>query len=103
MKWLDYAACLGAADADDATGSVEAQHRFIKRYCLRCPVTQECGEYGLNWPGVYGGATKKKRADLASPARQPCGTAAAYRRHYDRGEQPCDPCREAHNAARAAA
>ena len=26
---------------------------------------------------------------------QPCGTPAAYRRHYDRGEKPCDPCAQA--------
>lgn len=26
-----------------------------------------------------------------------CGTNAAYVRHLQRGEEPCDPCREAHN------
>jgi hypothetical protein len=25
----------------------------------------------------------------------PCGTAAAYQRHYLNGETPCDPCRAA--------
>jgi hypothetical protein len=29
------------------------------------------------------------------PALQPCGTRAAYRRHRNRGEQPCQPCRDA--------
>ncbi|MCP2339213.1 hypothetical protein [Actinomadura rupiterrae] len=29
---------------------------------------------------------------------QPCGTRAAYKRHKRRGEQPCEPCRQA-NAA----
>jgi hypothetical protein len=29
------------------------------------------------------------------PDLQPCGTPAAYRRHTDRGEKPCDPCVEA--------
>jgi len=28
---------------------------------------------------------------------EPCGTLAAYRRHYRRGEPPCDACRIAHN------
>lgn len=27
--------------------------------------------------------------------RQPCGTRAAYRRHLNAGEQPCDACIEA--------
>ncbi len=26
---------------------------------------------------------------------QPCGTPAAYQRHYKRGEEPCGACREA--------
>jgi hypothetical protein len=29
---------------------------------------------------------------------QPCGTPAAARRHYLRGERPCDPCRDAERA-----
>lgn len=29
---------------------------------------------------------------------QPCGTNAAYQRHLQHGEQPCEPCREAHKA-----
>ena len=28
----------------------------------------------------------------------PCGTAAAYRRHYNRGEKPCDVCRRSQTA-----
>lgn len=31
---------------------------------------------------------------LGRPMR-PCGTRAAYQRHLDRGEWPCDPCAEA--------
>jgi hypothetical protein len=27
---------------------------------------------------------------------KPCGTDAAYSRHLKRGEDPCDPCKEAH-------
>ncbi|GIE46187.1 hypothetical protein [Actinoplanes lobatus] len=30
-----------------------------------------------------------------SPALQPCGTRAAYRRHRRRGEDTCQPCRDA--------
>lgn len=29
---------------------------------------------------------------------QPCGTRAAYQRHYRNGEKPCRPCRDAYNS-----
>lgn len=32
--------------------------------------------------------------------RKPCGTRAAYLRHLDHGEPPCDPCAEANAAHR---
>jgi hypothetical protein len=32
------------------------------------------------------------------PWFQPCGTPAARRRHWERGEQPCQPCLEAERA-----
>ncbi|UJQ87140.1 hypothetical protein SEA_BAILEYBLU_1 [Arthrobacter phage BaileyBlu] len=31
----------------------------------------------------------------ASPKLRPCGTYAAYRRHLRRGEEPCEPCKQA--------
>ncbi len=71
MSWLERARCLGAADANDATGTVEEQYRFIARYCRHCEVTQQCGEYGGNWPGVYGGLTKKTRSDRAGRVGRP--------------------------------
>jgi hypothetical protein len=33
------------------------------------------------------------------PATQPCGTAAAYKRHIYHGEEPCEACREANRTA----
>jgi hypothetical protein len=35
-----------------------------------------------------------------SPSVLPCGTPAAYRRHYKKGEKPCQACREGYNASR---
>ncbi|GAB3117979.1 hypothetical protein GCM10027160_29370 [Streptomyces calidiresistens] len=32
----------------------------------------------------------------------PCGTTAAYSRHRRRGEEPCQPCRDAYNASQRA-
>lgn len=34
----------------------------------------------------------------APPRLQPCGTPAAYQRHIDHNEKPCDPCVEAMRA-----
>jgi hypothetical protein len=34
---------------------------------------------------------------------KPCGTHAAYCRHIQRGEQPCEPCKAGHAEYRAAA
>lgn len=31
---------------------------------------------------------------------EPCGTPAAYRRHYRKGQKPCQRCRDAFNAAK---
>lgn len=38
--------------------------------------------------------------DETSRVLQPCGTPAAYQRHWRRGERPCRPCVEAHYASR---
>lgn len=31
---------------------------------------------------------------------EPCGTTAAYRRHYRKGQKPCQRCRDATNLAK---
>ncbi len=35
---------------------------------------------------------------MSAPAAHACGTYAAYQRHRKRGEQPCDPCKQANTA-----
>jgi len=30
---------------------------------------------------------------------EPCGTTAAYRRHYRKGQRPCQRCRDANSLA----
>jgi hypothetical protein len=36
-----------------------------------------------------------RRVPDVGPELQPCGTPAAYQRHVDHDEKPCDPCVEA--------
>lgn len=45
---------------------------------------------------AHADSRRRQRALVA-----PCGTEAAYRRHYSRGESPCDACRVAHSATNA--
>ena len=51
-------------------------------------------EYQRRWRAKHGARTGQP----GRPATQPCGTLAAYRRHLQKGETPCDACRAA-NAA----
>jgi len=36
---------------------------------------------------------------VGRPATEPCGTVAAYKRHKRRGEDACQRCKDAYNAA----
>ena len=76
-----------------------------------CPVRTECGdtaEYRREPFGVWGGHDVNPTGGLSAPRGRPpkgghgCGTVRAFKRHLDRGETPCQACREAANAAYAA-
>lgn len=95
------------------------RHARARGVCRACPLTGADGacsrERHPESTGIYGGVLwvgrgvgPAHRADVPQPRRverapvpvQPCGTEAAYQRHYTRGEEPCDACREAARQAR---
>lgn len=80
--------------------------------CLRhCPWLQQCRAEPPTVDGVIGGVLYTRLGvphhyqpeEVACPACVPParqhGTDAGYSRHRRRGEQPCMPCRNAHNEA----
>jgi hypothetical protein len=109
-EWTARAACRGA-DLTAAFGTAEQQHAFIAAFCRDCPVKQECGEWGRDEFGVFGGLTQKTRSDRMGrtmrtgktsrrprPEGDPCGTHRGVRWHQRRGEEPCQGCVEARRA-----
>jgi WhiB family redox-sensing transcriptional regulator len=84
--------------------------REAKLVCARCPVRAECLTYALEHGerfGIYGGLSERERRALERRPRtirhtavQPCGTAAAYKRHQRNGEEPCQACRDGHAKAK---
>jgi hypothetical protein len=101
---------MGAVEAESAlTTPAELLHLFTETMHRVFP-----GDCPDLWEDCYA-CRQRARALIAvlypdaMPARevlsrtrvatlQPCGTPAAYARHIKRGEEPCDPCREANNA-----
>ena len=122
--WMRVAACadydpeVWFPDANDTAGIETAA-----AICRTCPVRAECLEHALRLNldhGVFAGTTRDQRRHLrhlrgiklagGPMVLRPHGTAAAYRRHYRRGERPCEVCADAEQlrcslyaAARAAA
>ena len=76
----------------DRRGQVEA-----RRICAACPVRDMCAEYAHELGvthGVWGGEFRNDRNHTSEGQyhRRPCGTAAAARRHFRKGEKLCQPC-----------
>lgn len=100
--WYSDANCLGL-DASlffaDAPGP---NMTGAKAVCAGCSVADQCLKHAMDtheFYGVWGGTSPKQRRKLREgrPIRRhlkPCGTPAAYRRHKDHGEEPCDVCIE---------
>lgn len=120
--WANAALCRYDDPEIWFTDATEHDARLV---CGWCPVRQHCldeamaADNGLGTSsryGVYGGLTGKERAKLAARRRklapvpppapatgqatEPCGTPAAYRRHFRRKETPCEACRTADRVAR---
>lgn len=116
--WRTLGTCSTTPDDDlwFAEPSDKATTHDAITVCLACPVVLLCrqaaadeerGDGKQSRYGIRGGLTPVQRwaADPHTQAGKgkggrrlaPCGTNAAYDRHTRNGEQPCDPCRRAHN------
>lgn len=89
-----------------------------KNICQPCPARQECLDWALTYRephGVWGGLSPGERARLrpgrpvpaslsrrVPPRKKPInhGTAGGYAAHHRRHEPMCQPCRDAHQAAK---
>lgn len=107
-QWMARAACLNA-DTEVFFPDTGDSADEAKRICARCPVVQQCLDWALSLPaetvGIWGATTVSERRTLrrmgaARTGRTPrvCGSPSGYERHRRNGEDPCDPCRRAHNA-----
>lgn len=86
-------------------GLTEDERREVKRRATARPPQRDCADCGETFqPGL---ASQKRCVPCRMPPLKPCGTEAAYRRHMEAGERPCDACatarREYRQAARAKA
>lgn len=116
--------CIGDPDPDlwfpkDGHSSTRNREREAeaRKICSTCPVRSECLTYAIEnrETGIWGGTDEAERRLIlrrmrrkgeAPPAPKrglaPCGTPAAARRHWRRGEPACMACAEAANLARIA-
>lgn len=117
--WRQQANCLGTAVNLFFPEQGASTHDAVwaKAICAACPVRTECLDANIDekW-GIWGGMSERERRKerrrragfaeeneppaqprkrIRSAPMQPCGTRAAFRRHYLAGETPCGPCREA--------
>lgn len=115
LDWQDHGLCQ-YTDPEVFFPEKGGSVRDAYRICRDCPVRQQCLDYAIGnniIEGIWGGMSYKRRRALSDTAReaagqhknhagaQPCGTPAAYRRHYRLGEKPCDACRQAEARSKA--
>lgn len=112
QPWMAQAACKSRdPDLFYAHPMDHDRQREAKRVCNNCPVIAECLTQAIENDepfGVWGGYTARERHDIRRTSRPPtrapqCGTYAGAKRHYNRGEQTCQHCRQAaadHSAER---
>ena len=115
------AACAGLtrheADVVFFNETNDWTNNAARKLCGSCPVQQECLDYALkvNVVGFWGGMSHRQRSaerarlgiqaesigfpyhffidsDWCQSADMKCSKWTAQK-HYDRGEDPCDPCR----------
>jgi WhiB family redox-sensing transcriptional regulator len=90
----------GAGNSGDAAKA--------KAVCDGCEVREDCLEHALTHHetlGIWGGLSPRERRAKARAARngpqkpvaapELCGTYKGYQSHHRRGEETCQPCRDA--------
>lgn len=111
--WTTDAACAKSDDPDLFYPETKGPHRAARAVCQACPVRVQCLEAGMDERhGVWGGTSPQERQELRRrrgnrPARvwadtADHGTEAGARRHYRRGEKPCQSCLTASRTAKQA-
>lgn len=117
LDWKNEALCTKTGHPDDwfnaeaqISGEViRSRFEHVAAICAECPVRETCLETAIEnretW-GVWGGMSTADRERLIDqsrngPTRRPIihGIEAGFYAHKRRGEDPCDDCREALNAA----
>lgn len=114
MTWQQQAACAPCNRPEGMTEQEWTAQWFpgrghnataAKTICFRCPVKADCLQAALEAPygepGVWGGMSEKQRRGLGTVRVRTSGhgTEAGYRTHLRDGQDPCQWCRGAHNAA----
>ena len=112
--WRNLAACRGLdPDLFFAERGDAFTVRNARAVCATCPVAAEYLEYAIAndetvgmWGGLCGDELireRRRRARTTPPStpRTPFvhGVEAGWYKHRRLGEEPCTPCRVAHNAA----
>lgn len=107
VSWMENAACAGHPrpeiffPSESGKAAVRDAQEAL-RVCASCPVVALCAQYQQETGsvGVWGSAlvaTKHARTpqDFRAHRQARCGTRSGYKRHYMKGEKPCDACRAA--------
>ena len=112
--WRRDAACLGAHQTmdlpDDARHINQNQVKLALSMCTSCPVRDTCAEHTLKNPPAHHCVqagfiwteqeSRNQRAHLENKPRVACATTSGYNQHITRGEETCQPCRDAEAAFR---
>ncbi len=111
---LPGAACKGM-DGEAWFPGRDDDGRKARAVCATCPARLPCLEYALateqgqpfGLEGIWGGTSHQQRLAILTAGgvgtgRAPvarCGTESGHRNHRRRGEELCEPCRDAHREA----
>jgi len=110
LDWQESAVCQ-SVDPELFFPEKGGSTREAKRVCAGCDARAECLAFALATDGAYtfgvfGGLTARERRQLkpgpGRGGRQRAirhGTEGGYYAHIRRGEQTCQPCRDAMNEA----